>query len=97
MMERRTLNTFNSIEFLPFLKRNGEPELYDSFNTFTGYPMEDVKLEQPCVRFEDSHLYKHLKEEMMNNNEGEFEHFLDHVADMIQDPANIKTYGPLQY
>jgi len=24
---------------------------------------------------------------MMNGNEGEFNHWLDHVADMIQDPA----------
>jgi len=30
---------------------------------------------------------------MMNGNEGEFNHWLDHVADMLQDPANIKATG----
>ena len=34
---------------------------------------------------------------MMDNNIGEFEHFLDHIADMIQDPVNIKTNGHLFY
>ena len=97
MLERRTISTYNGIEFLPYLRQKGVPKLRDSFNTFTGYPMEDIELKQPCVRFEDSHLYKHLKEEMMNGNEGELNHFLDHIADMIQDPATIKTNGHLFY
>ena len=95
-MENRTLNSFNHIEFAPYLSRNGVPKLFDSFNTFTGFPLERVEIEG-SVDFTDSRLYKHIKEEMMDNNEGEFEHFLDHIADMIQDPMNIKTNGHLFY
>lgn len=95
-LENRDINSFNSVEFAPYLERNGKPTLYDSFNTFTGFPMERVELKE-VINFEESRLYKHLKEEMMDGNEGEFNHFLDHIADMIQDPMNIKTNGHLFY
>ena len=93
---KRKLVSHNGVEFLPFLARNGEPTLYDSFNMFTGFPMERVVITKK-IDFTKSRLYKHLKEELMDNNEGEFNHFLDHVADMIQDPARIKTNGHLFY
>ena len=111
-VENRTLKSYNNIEFAPYLSRNGVPKLFDSFNTFTGFPLERVKIKLitnipvpitislPALApnaFEKSRLYKHLKEEMMDNNTGEFEHFLDHIADMIQDPMNIKTNGHLFY
>jgi hypothetical protein len=94
-MERRALtNTFNTIEFAPFLSRNGIPTLHDSFNTFSGFPLECFEIEK-TINFENSRIYKHIKEEMMNNDTGEFNHFLDHVADIIQDPMHIKTNGHL--
>ena len=96
MMENRTLKTFNNIEFYPFLARNGEPKLYDSFNTFTGFPLELVPL-KVIKPFTESRIYKHIHEEMMNGCVDEFNHFLDHIADMIQDPANIKTNAHLFY
>ena len=96
-MLTRNLNTFNKVEFLPFLKRKGAPKINDDgFNTFTGFPFERVDDFEP-VDFTKSRLYKHIKEEMMDNNEGEFNHFLDHIADMLQDPMNIKTNGHLFY
>ena len=96
IMENRLLNSYNNIEFYPYLSRNGKPKLDDSFNTFTGFPLEKVSITK-TIDFEKSHLYKHIKEEMMNNNVEEFEHFLDHISDMIQDPCHIKTNGHLFY
>ena len=95
-MLTRNLNTFNAVDFVPFLKRKGDPKINDGFNTFTGFPFERVNDFEP-VDFTKSRLYKHIKEEMLDNNEGEFNHFLDHIADMIQDPMNIKTNGHLFY
>ena len=95
-IQNRNINSFNSIQFAPFLKRKGEPNLHDSFNTFTGFPLERIILGKP-IDFTTSRFYKHLKEELMDNNEDEFNHFLDHIADIIQDPINIKTNGHLFY
>jgi len=49
------------------------------------------------LEFTESRIFKHLRDEMMDGNEGEFNHFLDHIADMIQDPMHIKTNGHLFY
>lgn len=97
MMRTRSIKSFNSVEFYPFLKRNGEPKLHDSFNIFTGYPLDRIEYKSGHYNFEDSHLYIHIRDELMNGEEGEFNHFLDHIADMIQDPAHIKTNGHLFY
>lgn len=86
--------TYDSIEFYPFLERKGIPNLDGKFNIFGGFPLEKVKLTS-VIDFTKSALYKHIKEEFMDNNEDELNHFLDHIADMIQDPANIKTNGHL--
>lgn len=95
-LELNKIKNYNSVDFIPFLARKGAPVLYDCFNLFTGFPMECVT-QTKNIDFEKSALYKHIKEELMNNNIDEFNHFLDHIADMIQDPANIKTNGHMFY
>ena len=92
----RELVSYNHVEFYPYLKKNGEPKLYDCFNIFTGFPLEKVPLTVP-ITFEDSLLYKHLGDEMMNGEMGEFNHFLDHIADMIQMPHLIRGPSHLFY
>lgn len=93
-IKQRNLSSFNHVEFYPFL---GEaPKLYDGFNIFTGFPIESIPLTIPQT-FEQSLLYKHLGDEMMNGEQGEFDHFLDHIADMIQQPAQIRGPSHLFY
>jgi hypothetical protein len=92
----RTVKARNNVEFYPYLRRMGEPQLYDSFNIFTGFPLEDVPLTL-TENFESSLLYKHLGDEMMNGDAGEFNHFLDHIADMIQMPHLIRGPSHLFY
>lgn len=91
------------VEFYPFLARlqqntviNNEEIENDCFNMFTGFPLERVKLTE-IKKFENSHLYKHIRDELCNANIDEFNHLMDHIADMIQDPANIKTNAHLFY
>lgn len=86
--------TFSFVHFYPFLERIKKPAQKEQFNTFTGYPMDSVELTM-IIDFTQSAIYKHIKEQLMDNNDGEFNHFLDHVADIIQDPANIKKNGHL--
>jgi len=94
--EERKLKSCDFVDFVPFLERNGEPYVGDSFNMFTGFPFERVTLTKE-IDFEKSHIYKHIRDELMNGNVDEFNHFLDHLADMIQDPANIKSTGHVFY
>jgi hypothetical protein len=97
MLSNGSLNYYNNVDFMPFLERKEKPELYQSFNVFTGFPMERVE-QKKHINFEDSKLYKHIRDELMGGEDiGEFNHFLDHIADIIQDPANIKTNGHLFY
>lgn len=93
----RMLKKYTSIDFYPYLKRNGEPNMHGKFNNFTGFPMDNLELDNTLKDFEDSLLYKHIRDELMDGNIGEFNHFLDHIADMVQDPVNIKGNAHLFY
>ena len=93
----RSVITYNKIDFYPMLKRNkNNPELVGVFNTFTEYPYENDMKYEP-LDFTQSLLYKHLQNDFFNNNKDELNHFLDHVADIIQDPSQIKGMSHLFY
>jgi hypothetical protein len=96
VLENRLLPSFNRIEFFPYLKRKGEPVMYDAFNTFTGFPMENIEL-QSEIKFENTLIYKHLKEEMLSGDINEFNHFLDFIADIVQCPHEIRGPSHLFY
>jgi len=96
IIQNRKIETYNSVDFYPLLQRKDNPPLEDVFNIFTEFPYESVDIE-PSVDFEKSLLYKHLQKDFFNNDEGELNHFLDHIADLIQDPAQIKGTSHLFY
>ncbi len=96
LIKNRKIHTYNSIDFYPLLQRKDNPPLHDVFNIFTEFPYESSDIE-PTIDFEKSLLYKHLQNDFFNNDEGELNHFLDHVADLIQDPAQIKGTSHLFY
>lgn len=87
--------SFNTVDFIPFLARNGAPRLRDKFNLFTGFPQE--RMPAVDIKFEDTLMYKHIRDELMNGDEGEFNHFMDHVADIIQMPAACRGIGHVFY
>ena len=95
---REVIPSYNKIEFFPYLKRLGVPPICEeSFNMFTGFPLENVLLDIGDMKFEDTLAYKHMHNEFFNSNLGETNHFLDHVADIIQDGAAIKGTSHLFY
>ena len=96
-LTNRKLPNFGRVDFYPFLAASGKPDLYNTFNTFTGFPLEKVALDIKQPAFEDSGFYRHIKMEMLNGNSGEMEHFMDHIADMIQQPAHIRGPSHLFY
>lgn len=90
ILENRLLETYSDVVYEPYLIRNGIPRnIGNSFNLFEGFTYELLNL-IPKIQFEETHFYKHLQNEFFNNDEGELNHFLDHIADIIQDPCNIK-------
>jgi len=94
-MQNDEVETFDRSEFYPYLARKGKPKLYECFNTFTGFPLEKITANYDDIKFEDTLIYNHLKVIMFNSDPGELNHFLDHLADIIQDPANIKPNAHL--
>ena len=96
IMRMRHINSYSCIDFYPFLRRKGYPKMPDRFNMFSGFPMEDVELKVPTINFTESLLYKHIRDEMMTDgNPKEFEHYLDFIADIIQNPSEIRGTGHL--
>lgn len=94
IMQKCKIQSFSNVIFFPYLEKKGYP-LSDKrfFNLFTGFPLEQKVSNEPLPKFEDSKFYNHLKSEFFNNNLDELNHFLDHVADIIQDPLHIKGPG----
>jgi hypothetical protein len=96
LMEERIIKSYNATDFFPFLKEKGLPPLEDTFNIFTEFPIENIDIETD-IDFTESKLYTHLKVDFFNENQAELDHFLDHIADLIQDPARIKGTSHLFY
>lgn len=90
----RKIRNVNKISFIPHLKAKTpykKIKALDCFNSFTGFPLDDGKNILNDNVFENSKLYNHLLNEIMNGDIGEFNHFLDHIADMIQCPETIRA------
>lgn len=96
---KSSIDSYNKVEFYPYLKRKGIPNMHGVFNLFPGFPLEDEMIYDHKLRFEDSHFYKHLKQYVTNNDAGELKHLLDTWADGIQKPYIVRAnahifYGP---
>ena len=92
--ERRLMRNYNRVDYIPYFKE--KPILEDTFNLFNGFPLQYKKNNYGNMKFEESKIYNHLKKYFFIEQK-ELDHFLDFVADMIQDPARIKGTGHLFY
>jgi len=94
----RQMAVYNSIDFYPYLQRR-HPEglgLEGTFNVFTGFPLDGIAF-NGAQTFEQSRLYAHLRDEMFPGDVGELNHFLDFVADMVQQPAKLRPVAHVFY
>jgi len=85
---------YQNVNFQPYLLRDGCEDYF--FNTFTPFPYDGTEYVDEKV-FTGSNWYKHLAEEMCGGDEGEFNHFLDFIADALQDPLNLKETAHIFY
>lgn len=92
--EKRMLKNYNRVDYLPYL--NEKPEMEDTFNLFNGFPLQKKNINFGDMKFENTKIYNHLKKYFFSDK-GELNHFLDFVADMIQDPGTLKGTGHLFY
>jgi len=93
-MKYRTLPHYSGVNFIPYLLRNGLPEMYGKFNMFAGFPYDGKNIVKK-INFEKSHVYSHLLNEFCDGDIGECNHLLDHIADIIQQPSKIRGIGHL--
>jgi hypothetical protein len=98
---KSSIRSYEKVEFYPYLKRLGVPDMQGCFNLFTGFPLDDEKIDDNSkyknFNFEDSFFYNHLKLYICNNDKGELKHLLDTWADKIQNPAFARANAHLFY
>lgn len=90
---KRRIPSYSTLEYHPYL--GSPPNLHGKFNTFPPFQMEKMKSNN--INFEESKLFKHIKSEICNDNIGEFNHLMDHIADIIQDGFHIKPNAHFFY
>lgn len=96
MLKLGKIKKFAKADYRAYLERLGQPELYKTYNLFTGFPLENANI-PGGIDFENSLMYRHLRDIICNGNKGEFMHFLDHLTDIIQDPDTLKPVAHLFY
>jgi len=88
--DNRCLEMYSNITFIPYLKSKKNFNLRREFNAFPGFTWDndDIKTN---IDFTQTKMYSHLRDIICGGREGEFNHFISHLADIIQDPAKIKN------
>lgn len=95
-IDNNKITRYYSVEYYPHLK-SVVPKLdKGSLNLFTGYPLDTGIYDNTDI-FLNSKFMHHLKDSFFRNDEKLLDHFLDSIADMIQDATDIKSTGYLFY
>jgi hypothetical protein len=95
LSQKNKFKTYDKVDFIPYLKSK-KPEIKGIFNLFTGFVCDEV---EPCpeIDFEKSAMYKHIVNALCGADIDEANHLLDTIADMIQNPAEIKSIAHMFY
>lgn len=86
-LQNDELRNYDGIDFMPYTDVN--PCSKRVFNTFTEFP-NMKRNPNPDIDFEKSLTYNLITSDLCSGNNGEYNHFLDFLADIIQDPCNVK-------
>lgn len=86
------IKTYSRYNYYPYFANAQNDEF---FNIFFGFEQNN----QPSNTMEvgNSQWFKHMLTDFCNGDVMEFNHLLDHIADIIQDPANPKGSSHLFY
>jgi hypothetical protein len=92
---KNKMKTVDKVDFIPYLKSK-KPEIEGVFNLFTGFVCDEL---EPCpeIDFQKSAMYRHIVNALCGANIDEANHLLDTIADMIQNPAEIKSIAHMFY
>lgn len=96
MFEDNKIKCYSNINFFPYSGKESPLMSENIFNTFSGFPAHNIPEPIELIDFEKSHIYNHFKFDFFQD-QGELDHFLDHIADILQDPAQIKPSAHLFY
>ena len=88
---------FNNVDFIPYL--NNKPKLHDTFNIFGGYPLK-IAIDQQHDEvtsdlFVNSGLYKHIRDEICDENSTIFTWINRWVGHIIQRPTKRTGFMPI--
>lgn len=86
----RSLKMYSNITFIPHLKSKKNFNLRREFNAFPGFVWDNDDIKSN-IDFTQTKMYSHLRDIICGGRLGEFNHFISHLADIIQDPAKIKN------
>jgi len=75
-------------QFLPYL--DTPPVAPDILNTWGGFPVQRLSVQGLIPDFTQTLTYKHFRDHFFAEK-GEWEHWLDHVADIVQMPGRMPT------
>ena len=79
---------YEEVEFFPFLKRRIDYKTKGAYNLFTGYPLDKIRLIK-TIDFTTSKWYIHMRDDLCNGNQAEFDNLLDWIAIKLQEPTVI--------
>jgi len=101
IIHHNMLDTYDDQDFIPYLDMKGfdKPDIDQyTHNIFTGFPLAKLSHNANGLLFEQSLMYKHLKDIVCAREVKCSEYLFNWIAHMIQKPAerpgvNILTYG----
>lgn len=88
------LETYDKCEFFPYLSENPLP--HNVFNMFVGYPIKKYK-PKTKLSYTDSHLYKHVNEQLCAGDQTSVSFVNAWIAQLIQAPADVPGTSLLFY
>jgi phage/plasmid-associated DNA primase len=93
-LRNNQIDTYDKCEFFPYLNENPLP--HNIFNMFVGYPIKKYK-PKTKLSYTDSHLYKHINEQLCAGDQTSVDFANAWIAQLIQEPADVPGTSLLFY
>lgn len=94
MRKNGEIRTYKKLDFYPYLEEKDNACPHNILNMFGGFVNHG---KNSTVRFEETRIYKHIRDEICNGNIEEFDDLNNHIADIVQDAGEIKGVAHVFY